>query len=69
MQDMQSQKRIYSNLCCYLPLVLVSSFCSINLLCFMFQNGVKYLSQQFNIYLPKVNKRSLKTYIRYVLSF
>lgn len=69
MHHLQSQKGIYSNVCYHLPLVLISSLCSINLLCFMFQNGVKYLSRQFNIYLPKVNKRSLKTYIRYVLSF
>lgn len=66
---LQSQNGIYSNVCYHSPLVLIFSLCSINLLCFMFQNRVKYLSWQFNIYLPKVNKRSLKTYIQYVLSF
>lgn len=60
---------IYSNVCYHLPPVSISSLCSLNLLRFVFQNGVKHLSRQFNIYLPKVNKRSLKTNIQYVLSF
>lgn len=65
----KSEECVTVTWCYHLPLVLISSLGSINLLCFMFQNGVKYHSWQFNIYLPKVNKRSLKTYIQYVLSF
>lgn len=55
--------------CNHSPAVSVSPLCSLHLLSFVFQNGVKHLSRQFNIYLPKVNSRSLKTSIRYALRF